>query len=209
MPVGAKTMTSILHAATTLARAAAVIGASMIATPSVAQGLTEGQILQSLATAGAAAQAVNLDVDAIARDIEQRIQVEGTENAAAPPPALQALAGLPNLTVEIQFDYDSDWILPASWETMGLIADALHHPVLLGYKFVVVGHTDAKGKREYNLELSRRRALAVREMLTSTFNVDPRMLIVVGFGEEQLRDAQNPEGGVNRRVQLLNVGPID
>jgi len=33
------------------------------------------------------------------------------------------------------------------------------------------------------------------------------MLVAVGFGEEQLRDTQNAESGVNRRVQLFNIGP--
>jgi OmpA-OmpF porin, OOP family len=173
-----------------------------------AQGnLTEGQIIQSLASAGAAAQSVNINVDAIRRDIEERIRIEGTENAASPPPALQALAQLPNLTVEVQFELNSDWILPASWETVGRMADALHHPLLLGFKFAVVGHTDATGGRQLNLELSQRRAISVMEMLTTTFGVDPAMLVAVGFGEEQLQDPQHPDSGVNRRVQLLNIGP--
>jgi len=177
-------------------------------TSALAQGnLTEGQIIQNLTTAGAAAESVDLDVDAIRRSIEERIRVEGTENAASPPPALQALTMLPNLTVEVQFDFNSDWILPASWETVGRIADALHNPLLLGYKFAVVGHTDAKGSREYNLELSQRRALSVVEMLVTTFSVDPAMLVGVGFGEEQLQDPQDPYSAVNRRVQLLNIGP--
>jgi OOP family OmpA-OmpF porin len=71
----------------------------------------------------------------------------------------------------------------------------------------VVGHTDATGSREYNLELSQRRAVSVMEMLATTFSVDPAMLVAVGFGEEQLQDPQNPDNGINRRVQLLNIGP--
>ena len=175
--------------------------------PALAQNLTEGEILQSLAGAGGAADAANYDVELIKRDIAERIRVEGTANAASPPPVLQALAKLPNLTVEVQFDFDSDWILPESWETVAQMADALHHPILLSNKFVIIGHTDAKGSREYNLALSERRAFSVMEMLVSTFGVDPRMLSAAGFGEEQLRDTQNPESGVNRRVQLLNIGP--
>ena len=173
-----------------------------------AQGkLSEGAILKSLAGAGEAARAANLNIDTLRRDVEKRIQEEGTENAASPPPALQALAKMPNLTVEIQFDFDSDWIRPASWEIVGIIADALHHPVLLSDKFVVVGHTDAKGGRKYNLDLSQRRADAVRDMLISTFRIEPDRLIAVGLGEEQLQDPGNPDSGVNRRVQLLNIGP--
>jgi OmpA-OmpF porin, OOP family len=169
--------------------------------------LSEGDIFNSLAGAGEAAQAAGIDVAAIRADIEQRIRVEGTENAAAPPPALQALAMLPNLRVEIQFDLDSDRIMPRSYFTVGRIADGLHHPQLLGFKFAVVGHTDAKGKREYNLKLSQRRAEAVVEALSTTFRVDPSQLVALGLGEEQPQDASNPHAAVNRRVQLLNLGP--
>jgi OOP family OmpA-OmpF porin len=176
--------------------------------PAAAQGtLTEGQILQSLQGAGEAAAAADYDIDAIRSEIDQRIRVEGTENAASPPPTLHALSRLPNITVEVQFDFDSDWILPQSWVTVAKMADALHNPLLLSNKFAIVGHTDAKGSREYNLGLSDRRAFSVMEMLVTTFNVDPAMLVAVGFGEEQLRDPQNPESGVNRRVQLINIGP--
>jgi OOP family OmpA-OmpF porin len=173
-----------------------------------AQGtLTEGQILQSLAGSGAAAASAGYDLMAIRRDIDQRIQVEGTENAASPPPTLQGLAQLPNITVQVQFAFDSDWILPDSWVTVAQMADALHHPILLSDKFAIIGHTDAKGSREYNLALSERRATSVMEMLVTTYNVDPAMLVAVGFGEEQLLDPQNPDAAVNRRVQLINIGP--
>ena len=175
---------------------------------SLAQGrLNEGDILKSLAGTGQAARAADLNLDALRRDVEKRIQVEGTENAASPPPVLQALAKMPNLTVEIQFDFDSDWIRPASWETVGVIADALHHPLLLSNAFAVVGHTDGKGSRDYNLKLSQRRANEVRNMLISTFRIEPSRLVALGLGEEQLQDQSNPEAGVNRRVQLLNIGP--
>jgi outer membrane protein OmpA-like peptidoglycan-associated protein len=167
-----------------------------------------GEMISTLVGTGAAALAVHLDVDAIRADIEQRIRVEGTENAASPPPALQALATLPYLTVLIEFDLNSDRIRPASYQTVGNIADALHHPLLLGYRFAVVGHTDASGSRKLNLDLSQRRAGAVFEALTTTFRVPADRLVAVGFGEEQLRDAANPASAANRRVQLLNLGPL-
>ena len=169
--------------------------------------VSPGEILQSLAGASGAAQAVSIDVNAIRADIEQRIQVEGTENAASPPPVLQALATLPNLTLVVEFDLDSDRIKPRSYATVGYIADALHHPLLMSYGFIVVGHSDASGGRKHNLDLSQRRAAAVVDALTTTFRVDPGQLVALGLGEEQLRDPTNPEGAANRRVQLLNVGP--
>jgi outer membrane protein OmpA-like peptidoglycan-associated protein len=169
--------------------------------------VSPGEILQSLTGAGGAAQAVAIDVNAIRGDIERRIKVEGTENAASPPPVLQALSSLPNLTLVIEFDLDSDRIQPRSYQTVGYMADALHHPLLLGYKFVVAGHCDASGSREHNLDLSQRRAAAVVEALTTTFRVEPDQLVALGLGEEQLRDASDPKGAINRRVQLLNIGP--
>ena len=38
------------------------------------------------------------------------------------------------------------------------------------------------------------------------FGVNPAVLQPVGMGEEQLRDPAHPTSGVNRRVQLINVG---
>ena len=182
-------------------------GTALAGTALAQSSLSEGEIINSLAGAGAAAQAVSLDVAAIRADIERRIQVEGTENAASPPPALQALEMLPNLTLVIEFDLNSDRIRPSSYQTVGYIADALHHPLLMGDRFAVIGHTDASGSRAHNLDLSQRRADAVREALATTFRVPADQLVAAGFGEEQPRQGTNPDDPSNRRVQLLNLGP--
>lgn len=183
--------------------------ATAAAIPALAQSvLTEGDIVTSLVGAGAAAQAVSIDVAAVQSDIEERIRLEGGENAASPPPALQALEMLPNITLVIEFDLDSDRIRPGSYQAIGYIADALHHPLLYGDLFAVIGHTDASGTRAHNLDLSKRRAAAVREALTTTFRVPPAHLVAAGFGEEQLRDTANPNDPANRRVQLINLGPL-
>jgi outer membrane protein OmpA-like peptidoglycan-associated protein len=87
------------------------------------------------------------------------------------------------------------------------MADALHHPYLLGYRFLIVGHTDARGNREYNLKLSQQRADSIREALVNPFGVDRRRLDALGLGEEQLLRRNNPEAAENRRVQLINIGP--
>jgi len=118
-------------------------------------------------------------------------------------PQLEKLA---QFTIEINFNFNSDVIRPESYHAVGLMADALHNPVLLGYKFLVIGHTDAVGKREYNLQLSQRRAEAIRIALIKPFGVDPSRLEAVGLGEEQLRDPAKPDSAANRRVQLINIG---
>lgn len=128
------------------------------------------------------------------------------DNATTALPLAAQLAKLRQFNVEIVFDFDSATIRPESYETIGLMADALHHPYLLQYRFLVIGHTDAKGDRKYNLELSQKRADSIREALTTTFRVDPARLDAVGLGEEQLRDPADPYAQVNRRVQLINIG---
>ena len=86
------------------------------------------------------------------------------------------------------------------------MADSLYHPLLQGYRFLIVGHTDARGDRMHNFRLSEQRASAIREALINPFGIDPARLEAVGLGEEQLQNRGNPEAGENRRVQLINIG---
>jgi outer membrane protein OmpA-like peptidoglycan-associated protein len=121
------------------------------------------------------------------------------------------VAGLENraqLTIAINFDLNSARIRPDSFKAVGLMADALYHPYLQGNRFIVVGHTDATGNRAYNLKLSQSRAEAIRDALINPFGIPPSRIEAVGLGEEQLLKPANPESGDNRRVQLINVGPV-
>ena len=122
------------------------------------------------------------------------------------PPLATQLDQLAQINVEIEFDLNSAMIKPSSYRTLGSVADAMHNPILLGYKFLVVGNTDATGGREYNLKLSQERADAVMQALATTFRVDPRRLQAVGLGEENLQDVKNPHAAINRRVQIFNLG---
>ena len=126
--------------------------------------------------------------------------------AAAHPLSFPELEKLAQFTVEVNFDFNSAAIRPESYRTIGAIADALHNPILLSYGFLVIGHTDAVGSREYNLKLSQRRAEAIREALVDPFGVNSGVLDAVGLGEEQLQDPRHPDAAVNRRVQLINIG---
>ena len=121
-------------------------------------------------------------------------------------PLTDQLGKLAQLTVAIQFDFNSARIRPDSFRAVGLMADALYHPYLQGYRFLIVGHTDGKGNREYNLKLSQQRADAIREALINPFGISPSRIEAVGLGEEQLLKAANPEAAENRRVQLINIG---
>ena len=118
----------------------------------------------------------------------------------------QQLEKLAQITVAVQFDFGSARIRPQSYRTVGLLADLLYHPYLLGYRILIVGHTDAVGGREANLELSQRRADAIRDALINPFGIAPQRIEAVGLGEEQLLNRSNPQAAENRRVQLINIG---
>ncbi len=166
--------------------------------------LNSGQIATSLA-----AVSNNGGLDLTAAQMRQAV-LDNIRNypGALPPRALNfpQLANLAQFTVEINFNFNSAVIRPESYRDVGAIADALHNPILLGYGFLVLGHTDSVGGRMYNVGLSQRRAEAIVAALVDPFGVNPAILQPVGMGEEQLRDPAHPTSGVNRRVQLVNVG---
>lgn len=121
-------------------------------------------------------------------------------------PLFQQLNNLAQFTIAVQFDFNSARIRPDSFRAVGLMADALYHPYLQGYRFLIVGHTDAVGSREYNLKLSQQRAEAIRDALINPFGISSARIEAVGLGEEQLLEPQHPEAAANRRVQLINIG---
>lgn len=184
-------------------------GLALAAGPSQAQErITYQQALQGLAQSAETAQKIGIDTDAVRQDIEARIKADGSEDAKTAPSVAAALSKLPNFIVQIQFNLDSDIIRPESWVTVGRIADALQHPLVLGDRFLIVGNTDARGSREYNLELSRKRARSVAFMLVNVFGVQPNRMVTMGLGEEALFDTTDPDAAVNRRVELYNIGPL-
>ena len=67
----------------------------------------------------------------------------------------------------------------------------------------VQGHTDSRGEREYNLELSRQRAATVRTFL-QTAGVPEEQLSSVGFGPDRPIDEAETEAAwaKNRRVEF-------
>jgi outer membrane protein OmpA-like peptidoglycan-associated protein len=112
---------------------------------------------------------------------------------------------LPKIDVRIQFEFDSADISPDAREQLTALAKALSDPSMAGVRIALNGHTDAKGADEYNLELSEARAVAVRRELVASYNIAPERLIAAGFGEERLKDTYDPEGPVNRRVEVVRI----
>jgi len=167
--------------------------------PAAAQQLTDRQIIGSLDQLAESAPVVDLGllVEEVTGNVGQGV---------AQLPTWSLLAQLPQLAVDIEFENNSVAMMPESYRTIGLIADALHSPVLRHYQFLIVGHTNATGKADHNLKLSMERANAIKTALATTFAVPASQLAAVGVGQELPLDATNPKAPANRRVQLINLG---
>lgn len=198
------TCSRVLSGSRALALTAAVLLAGAMTDRASAQtALSGSQIVQTMNSAARAAPP-GLSAALIRQAVEQHM----IDNPGMPITwkPLDLLDSLAQIDVQIQFALNSAIIRPESYATIGSIADALHHPVLGGYKFVVAGNTDTTGNRKANLALSQARADAVVEALTTIYRVDPARVEAVGLGQEALQDIKNPKNPINRRVQLINIG---
>lgn len=66
----------------------------------------------------------------------------------------------------------------------------------------IAGHTDAYGSALYNIDLSLKRALAVRAYLVQVHGIPGRRLVAVGKGKSEPLNRANPYAQENRRVQV-------
>jgi OmpA-OmpF porin, OOP family len=107
------------------------------------------------------------------------------------------------VTHGILFDTDSDRMKAESAAVIQSIARGLENNPNL--KLLIEGHTDSVGNADHNLDLSRRRAEAVKSVLTSQFNIDPARLSTSGLGATKPIDSNDtPQGrSQNRRVELV------
>jgi outer membrane protein OmpA-like peptidoglycan-associated protein len=121
--------------------------------------------------------------------------LEGAAAAAAQP------AGPSTLSVPVQFAFDSAAILPSARDQLDAIAAGIKM-LPAGRSVVVEGHTDAIGSDSYNLDLSQRRAAAVKTYLVQNHGLDPERLKPIGLGEGKPIEGLSPAASENRRVQF-------
>ena len=110
----------------------------------------------------------------------------------------------PALSLLIQFDFNSAKVLPESQQALLNLAQAMQSVELADIKFAVEGHTDAKGRPEYNFKLSAQRAQAVSAQLAS-HGVATTRLLAVGKGASDPANTADPLAAENRRVRIVNL----
>lgn len=109
------------------------------------------------------------------------------------------------VTRGITFDSGSDVIKPESYAVLKEIAQVLKENPSL--KVRIIGHTDSDGSDASNLELSKKRAAAVKKALAGEFSIDNARMETDGKGEsEPAGPNTTPEGKANnRRVEFVKI----
>lgn len=102
------------------------------------------------------------------------------------------------------FDYDKADLRTDALDEMQKLGELIRRNPKATFR--IEGHTDSIGSREYNLELSLRRALAVKAWLVGSLNIDPSRVETIGFGPDKLLvtgDKSIDEQQPNRRVEIV------
>jgi outer membrane protein OmpA-like peptidoglycan-associated protein len=109
----------------------------------------------------------------------------------------------------IHFDFDSAAIKKKSYPLLREYAKALKGG-LADAIIEIAGHTDSRGSKQYNKDLSKRRAQAVKDFLILGYEIAANRLNIKGHGETRPIEPNTTEVGraKNRRVEFIRVGTI-
>ncbi len=107
-----------------------------------------------------------------------------------------------NKTLSINFTPGSDEIMPGSFFTLDSLGETM---TSFGNTYLrIEGNTDATGARKANVDLSEKRAAAVRDYLLKTFSIPGERFQVLGHGPDNPVASNKTEAGrqLNRRTDI-------
>jgi peptidoglycan-associated lipoprotein len=131
---------------------------------------------------------------------------EGQEGAVPGATAARSCASILGATTDrVFFDYDSAVLRPDARGGLDAIATTLIQQPRC--RFVIEGHCDERGTREYNLALGEKRANAVMTYLAA-LGVDPGRMETISYGKERPAVIGNTEAewAKNRRAVMVFPG---
>jgi outer membrane protein OmpA-like peptidoglycan-associated protein len=106
----------------------------------------------------------------------------------------------------IYFDFDKATFKTESYSELNKLEGMMKQNASI--KVEIAGHTDVIGTRDFNKQLSQRRAEAVRSFLTSK-GIDPRRVTAIGYGKDRplaSNDDEREGRELNRRVEFKVLG---
>ena len=108
------------------------------------------------------------------------------------------------VNLRLTFETGSANFTPAARAQAEAFALALLRPQLRNMRFQIEGHTDTVGTRARNIDLSQRRAATLADFLVRA-GVDPRRLIVRGYGPDRPLPGLRGTASENRRVEAVRI----
>jgi outer membrane protein OmpA-like peptidoglycan-associated protein len=109
------------------------------------------------------------------------------------------------VTNAIVFDVNSANIQASSNETLKTVGEILED--FKDFKIKIIGHTDSDGDDNKNLQLSQKRAQAVKDYLLKNYKVDASRLTFEGKGEKApaMPNTTTEGKAANRRVEFVKI----
>ncbi len=139
-------------------------------------------------------------------DNQEREMRQALANAEAASIQREQEALAVSFKSDVLFDFGSAILKPGAYNELDRVARVLNrYPQT---RIHIEGHTDNSGTETYNLDLSRRRADAVKNALVAR-GVDSSRLVTFGFGEAQPVASNKTVAGrqMNRRVKIV-IAPM-
>jgi OOP family OmpA-OmpF porin len=137
--------------------------------------------------------------------------VKEPEPALPLPPPVEEMKKVPEVeqkilekgrvTLNVEFDFNKAVVKPKYYKDIQSVAEVMKkYPDL---KIVIEGHTDNVGGEKYNLNLSQKRAEAIKNIMVTKYNVEPSRLTAKGFGYSKPIASNSTKEGrqKNRRVE--------
>jgi len=123
-----------------------------------------------------------------------------------PPPPAPKPEPIPEkicMTLNVEFDFDKYDVKPKYHDVIGKVAEFMkQYPKTTT---VIEGHTDNRGKYEYNIKLSERRATSVKNYLVEKFGIEAERISTKGYGyTKPIATNKTAEGRQkNRRIEAM------
>ncbi|MCO6188230.1 OmpA family protein [Rhizobium sp. L1K21] len=180
----------------------------LMVSPALAGDISSDEIVRSLLPGGQ--QPLTRSFKTRGVDIHQPVDIDGLVNKRGADSVNNVqqtvTAAAPAIDLEVQFESGSAVLSYSARSQLDKLAAALNHPGLKTSRILIAGHTDAVGADSYNLQLSKRRADAVRDYLAVNYGLTVSRFETVGYGETRLADPNHPTAALNRRVEIVNLG---
>lgn len=174
---------------------------------------SENEIIQHFTTPAPPTSKANIDPDDDYQDVSEQdlknirgLTIKQHRKPSPPLPKFSEAVEEKAISLQILFEYDSAILTESAKNQLAPIGRALLSGELKNLKFKIEGHTDIIGSDQYNIDLSKRRADAVKQYLVDRYGIAPSLLAIEGKGKQGLADPANPTSEVNRRVRIVGLG---